>query len=172
MTNTSNPNTNTNYEWLVRRLPSNDIVFGPVAKDSANPNYTFDLGSDTGTFEVCLTSFAKGIATSEACNDSVCDKVKIAFDKFIDIPNVFSPDGNGQNDNFVIRIKSEQQYKLDIYNRWGAKVFESGQANYTWNGKTFNEGGECPAGVYYFIFEYNLRGEPVKTITGTVTLIR
>jgi gliding motility-associated-like protein len=172
MTNTSDPNTNTNYEWLVRRLPSYDIVFGPVAKDSANPNYTFDLGSDTGTFEVCLTSFAKGIATSEACNDSVCDKVKIAFDKFIDIPNVFSPDGNGQNDNFVIRIKSEQQYKLDIYNRWGAKVFESGQANYTWNGKTFNEGGECPAGVYYFIFEYNLRGEPVKTITGTVTLIR
>lgn len=173
MTNTSDTSLNDNYVWLVRKQgTSQALVNTPYNGNNQDPDFMFDLVNDTGTFEVCLTSLAKGIPTSEACEDSVCQTVKVTFTINVEVPNVFSPNNDGVNDEFKIRIEGEQKYKLHIYNRWGAKVFESGEAKTMWNGKNQNDGSECPAGVYYFIFDYQLRSQPEKTRTGTVTLIR
>jgi gliding motility-associated-like protein len=173
MTNTSDTTFNDNYEWLVRKVGTTTaLVNTPYKGSNKDPHFNFDLENDTGTFEVCLTAFAKGLDPLEACQDSVCQTVKVTFTINVEVPNVFSPNGDGVNDVFKIRIEGEQKYKLVIYNRWGAKVFESGEAKTMWNGKTMNEGAECPAGVYYYIFDYQLRSEEDKTRNGTITLIR
>jgi gliding motility-associated-like protein len=95
------------------------------------------------------------------------------------IPNVFTPDNaDGKNDAFDIDILGFTLYNLNIYNRWGALVFsgtKDGLDNdgVNWNGKTFNDGEQCPAGVYYFIFTYKLITDLIETtVHGTVTLIR
>ncbi len=163
---------NIKYEWAVNKVGSSAILFS-YEGDNKNPHYQFDLEDDTGTYRVCLTAYAKGIDLSEACTDSVCHLVINAFTTNVEIPNVFSPDGDGKNDFFKIKIEGNTEYKLVIYNRWGAKVFESGNSEDIWNGKTFNEGAECPPGVYYYMFDYKLRGqESGKSNHGTVTLIR
>jgi gliding motility-associated-like protein len=173
MTNTSDTTLNDDYVWLVRKVGTSQAIMNtPYNGNNQDPDFEFDLENDTGTFEICLTSLAKGIPTIEACEDSVCQTVKVTFTINVEVPNVFSPNGDGINDEFKIRIEGEQKYQLTIYNRWGAKVFESGEAKTMWNGKNQNDGAECPAGVYYYIFDYQLRTQADKTRTGTVTVIR
>lgn len=62
-------------------------------------------------------------------------------------PNVFSPNDDGQNDEwnpFLLEGES-----IEIFNRWGIKVFEISKRNQTWDGRT-TSGLECVDGVYYF----------------------
>ncbi len=154
------------YEWN----------FGKPDAGGANTSTSTDGAFsylDTGTFIICLTAYNK-----EDCWDSICKPIRIDKTRII-IPNVFTPDNNdSKNDAFDIDILGYTKYELVIYNRWGAKVFEGdkdgiGNDGINWNGKDHNEGQHCPAGVYYFIFTYQLITDPrPTTVTGTVTLIR
>jgi gliding motility-associated-like protein len=171
--NSSDTTINSEYIWDVKKMGTTTSLFNtPYNGNNQNRDFTFDLGPDTGSYIVCLTSKAKGIDPVEACQETVCDTVKVTFTINVEVPNVFSPNGDGINDVFNIRIEGEQKYKVVVYNRWGAKMFESGDAKTMWNGKVLNDGAEAPAGVYYFIFDYQLRSQQDKTRTGTVTLIR
>ena len=95
-----------------------------------------------------------------------------------DIPNVFTPDKNGFNDAFDIRVRRAETFHLIIFNRWGEKVFESHEDGMdndgrNWNGKLMNTGDECAEGVYFYIFSWRYSvTQPEKAFTGTVTLIR
>ncbi|MES2779298.1 MAG: gliding motility-associated C-terminal domain-containing protein [Bacteroidota bacterium] len=88
------------------------------------------------------------------------------------IPNVFSPNGDGKNDKFVIVIENETTYYLTIMDKNGNKVFESYDKNTHWDGKDYKSGAVCPAGVYHQIFRYKLKGaQSERTTAGTITLI-
>lgn len=89
-------------------------------------------------------------------------------------PTGFSPDGDGVNDIFKIFTKPNgtffESFNLQIYNRWGQKVFESNNQGYGWNGE-FNE-KKCDIGVYAYTLVGKLtNGEEVKK-KGSVTLLR
>ena len=58
------------------------------------------------------------------------------------IPNVFSPNGDGQNDLFSISGTGIISVKAEIYNRWGSLMFSSQQLNEGWDGRT-SAGTEC-----------------------------
>jgi gliding motility-associated-like protein len=171
MTNKSDTSLNIKYEWVVYKSGSSTILFNGSGNNN-NRDFAFDLQDDTGSFVVCLTSFANGINLADACSDSVCNTVKNTYNPDLQIPNVFSPNGDGSNDVLRIPHESVQKFKITIYNRWGAKVFETGDVEKYWNGKVNNDGADSPAGVYYYIAEYKLRGLEDKTRTGTITLIR
>jgi gliding motility-associated-like protein len=105
------------------------------------------------------------------CIDSI-QKV-VTYSKMWKHYNVFTPNGDGKNDAFDPRIKGETDYKLQVYNRWGEKVFESTASQTDWNGNNMNTGKPCPAGTYFYVWSFKLVGGPVdKTVTGTVDLIR
>ncbi len=163
-----------NYTWYLYN-PDGTLRNGyPINIKDGDPmnDYIEEFAKtpdDTGTFLVCL------VARMEAptvCPDSVCKVFDIRFQKKINIPNVFTPNGDKVNDNFVIVIEGEEKYDLSIWNRWGAKVFESDKPLKTWDGSNYNDGSQCPSGTYYYIFTYKLRGEVEKTVRGTITLIR
>jgi gliding motility-associated-like protein len=67
------------------------------------------------------------------------------------IPNIFTPNFDGDNDNFFITSKGLTEYNLVIVNRWGIPVFESTNAQEAWDGTSGGE--ECLDGVYFYILK-------------------
>jgi gliding motility-associated-like protein len=68
------------------------------------------------------------------------------------IPNVFSPNGDGKNEVFFIPgvCPDDNNFSLQIFDRWGSMLFNSVSRNHSWDGKT-NHGDDAPDGTYYFI---------------------
>jgi len=89
------------------------------------------------------------------------------------IHNVFTPNGDGVNDYFEIKDVElnycfDTEFSVQIFTRWGKKIFEDDKVNFKWGGKMKN-GAECANGVYFFIIESPL---PVVPQKGTITIIR
>lgn len=89
-------------------------------------------------------------------------------DPVVLIPNVFSPNGDGINDLFFADSVNYSVDEFFIYDRWGAKVYES-RPGIPWDGKT--NGHNCVEGTYYYVFRYSWTGSKVETKTGFVTLV-
>ncbi len=90
------------------------------------------------------------------------------------IPNVFTPNGDGTNDQFLIsELKDASVYSLTIFNRWGKKVYQSSNPNTGWDGT--KDGQDLPADVYAYVTEAKvLRCGLAKMIIfrGAITLVR
>jgi gliding motility-associated-like protein len=70
---------------------------------------------------------------------------------FYELPNVFTPDGNGLNDLFQpFPYRNVDRIELTIVNRWGQKVFFTTNPDINWNGKVNNTGQLLPDGVYFY----------------------
>lgn len=92
------------------------------------------------------------------------------------IPNVFTPNKDGQNDllrpfpyRFIDRID------LSIYNRWGQLVFHTVDPEINWDGKNQDSNHDLTEGVYFYIcnvFESYLEGVKKRNLRGSITLIR
>ncbi len=90
------------------------------------------------------------------------------------IPNVFTPNGDEKNDRFLPTNVDATDYSMDIYNRWGMKVFSTVNSGIGWNGKLDNGGDTVPDGTYFVILTYSATCDDKKpvTVTGHVTLLR
>ena len=72
----------------------------------------------------------------------------------LSIPNVFTPNGDNENDNFGIELP-ERIYDctdITIFNRWGEIIFISSGENITWDGRT-SAGDLVPEGTYFYLIE-------------------
>lgn len=109
----------------------------------------------------------------------VTDRVllSVQIDKAVYIPNVFSPDGDGENDNFTVYANPEIDHiiSLQVYERWGAQVFhrENFQPNdpfQGWNGRHRDKPLDPDVFVYWTKVRFKDGTEQV--FKGDVTLIR
>ncbi len=66
----------------------------------------------------------------------------------INLPNVFTPDGDGVNDLFFLDVTNKSKIELTIINRWGNKMYEGTSINPAWNGKT-DSGALADEGTYF-----------------------
>ncbi len=100
------------------------------------------------------------LAFSSVCgSDSLYDTSSVSITPPVGqleaIPNIFSPNNDGQNDYFQLAGENDPCYDemhLVIYNRWGKIVFESSDSNFKWDGKNLS-GNKCPDGVYAVIID-------------------
>jgi gliding motility-associated-like protein len=89
------------------------------------------------------------------------------------IPNAFTPNGDGLNDEFRIfgtPTENITKYNFQIFNRWGQKIFETTNIEDGWDGKL--NGQYCPAGVYVWELFYEDSKKTKVTNRGTVMLLR
>ena len=92
----------------------------------------------------------------------------------MNIPNVFSPNGDGLNDYFYPRSLLSSgltSFKMDIYNRWGQLIFETTSTEGAgWDGR-FNNTMQ-PGGVYVYIIDCSFKDGQHEHHQGNVTLLR
>jgi gliding motility-associated-like protein len=94
--------------------------------------------------------------------------------------NTFTPNNDGYNDVYKIKtVGGSIIYSMEVYSRWGTKVFEVRDANSNdqsklWNGKIMNNGADCPSGSYFALFRLYLNGssKDPEIVNGVIMLIR
>ncbi len=102
------------------------------------------------------------------------DSLTVNKDCYIDIPNIFSPNGDNVNDYFYPKqflSRGVTSFKMSIFNRWGQVIFESTSLDGRgWDGR-FNDKPQ-PQGVYVYIIDVSFGNGVKEHYTGNVTLIR
>ncbi|HTJ12415.1 MAG TPA: gliding motility-associated C-terminal domain-containing protein [Dinghuibacter sp.] len=86
------------------------------------------------------------------------------------VPNVFSPNGDGNNDVLYVYSNAIATMVFRIYNQWGQEVFESRSVNTGWDGTM--GGQKQPVGVYVYVLQATMQDGTVVNKKGSVTLIR
>ena len=143
---------------------------------TSNPPVTYTW--NTGSSDSIISNLPAGTYTVSVNDGSGCAKtsttevldLQLDCEFFIFIPSVFTPNGDGQNDEFIIQLKGLEFISLEIYDRWGLKLFESTQKNKGWDGRT-TTGSEATDGTYFFILNYKKADESIAK-KGTLTLLR
>ena len=91
------------------------------------------------------------IATNAfGCVDTLTKDVYVQ--EQIIVPNVFTPNGDGNNDVFHIVAGSMKVFDVQIFNRWGQKIFETNSPNIDWTGRS-SSGVMESNGTYYYIIQ-------------------
>lgn len=104
------------------------------------------------------------------CENS--DSVLVDINGYMEIfvPNIFSPNGDGSNDFLVINGPRLFNYYIEIYDRWGKRVFESTEQKDYWDGK-LNGSDLAPQTFVYMISGETVLGDQVKK-EGNVSIIK
>lgn len=123
-------------------------------------SHSYDGG---GVYVVTLT-----IVDNIGCTDTVSKDISIALLPVL--PSGFTPNGDGENDVFIIRGGPFKNVDFKVYNNWGQVIFESNDSNVGWDG-TY-KGEPVPLGVYTWTFVVDMGSDFVVRESGDVTLIR
>ena len=113
------------------------------------------------------------VTSSHGCTDVALVAVEITPDFALYIPNTFTPDGNNVNDFFQplgVGI-NEDNYRMDVYDRWGEVIFTSNNFRKGWDGSVKGSGKIAEQGVYvYKLMVYDLQGNK-HPFVGHVTVL-
>lgn len=102
---------------------------------------------------------------------SQSNQVCVEPEPYLYVANAFTPNGDGNNDEFRVGMAFVGNVNIEIFNRWGKKVFEAFSLEIPWQGYT-DKGLPAPEGVYvYKIIATGYNGTVVER-SGTITLLR
>lgn len=136
--------------------------------------YVWNTQRAEKTREIFARAPGKYSVTAELDGCFASDTLEVKKDCYINIPNVFTPNGDGSGDYFLPRqllSRSVSAFEMKIYNRWGELVFESDVVNGRgWDGMY---GGEPqPVGVYIYQMSVTFENGNTERYQGNVTLLR
>ena len=123
------------YQWKLYQ--GSDIL---VTRSDAEHRYTFQ---EPGQYRAVLA-----ISNSHCELDSVEFTISVS-ESMLSVPNVFTPNGDGSNDEFRVSYRSLKEFHCWVYNRWGHLVYEWSDPAKGWDGTI---GGKPAAeGAYYYV---------------------
>jgi gliding motility-associated-like protein len=122
--------------------------------------------NDTGTFTVKLVS-----TNNFGCYTEKTQTVRVNEVYNFLVPNSFTPNGDGLNDDFAPTTLYTKRYELKIYSRWGEAVYHSAEGK-PWNGRRNNTGEILPGGTYMYQFTTEDRDGALRFTSGIVTMLR
>lgn len=126
---------------------------------------------DFGHKEISVYVIARG-CTSNVYKTTVEFNPYYLNVAFMDVPNAFSPNGDGNNDFYeLVNLRGEcAKYSMEIFTRWGDKVFEIPRNADRWDGTIY--GQPAAEGAYTYKLTIEVIGNKPVTRSGTITLIR
>lgn len=127
-----------------------------------NPEHFY---ADTGTYNIRLI-----VETDFGCRDTMFYTVKVEPLFTFYIPDAFTPNNDGVNDNFFGSGEYLSKYNMKIFNRWGEQIFESNDQDYKWDGSF--KGKPVEAGEYVYMFRIGDWDGHDHTYRGSVMLLR
>lgn len=143
------------YQWQI--LKGSAML---VQRSDETHRYTF---TEAGDYTIRLWT-----SNSTCRSDSVDITVKVK-ESLLVVPNVFTPNGDGKNDEFRVLYKSIIEFHCWVYNNWGRKVFEWSDPAKGWDG-TIN-GRKAAVGAYYYIIRAKGSDGVVYKLSGDINLI-
>ena len=136
------------YLWTPPSYLSSDTAFSPLSKPLNDIRYTLNVIAEGGC--------------------TVSDTIFVKVLKSPEIPNAFSPNGDGINDTWNIKyLESYPGATVEVYNRYGQIVYRSLGYSKPWDGRV--SGSLLPIGTYYYII--NPKNNKPQ-MTGAITIIR
>ncbi|HSY76363.1 MAG TPA: gliding motility-associated C-terminal domain-containing protein, partial [Bacteroidia bacterium] len=109
------------------------------------------------------------VTNKYGCADSASDTVVVL--EGIYVPNVFTPNGDGINDVFHVTAGGMKTYSIEIFNRWGERVFIANSPDIDWSGRSTAGVDESDGTYYYIIKATDYRGKDFSS-NGYIQLIR
>ena len=181
---------NTKSNSVVTTIPVSESPFGLAV----SPDGSFLCVANAGSDDVSIINTATNAVTASitvgsqpdsfgnflTANVSGCEGQPLTFTitvnpsqaqvtkQFLSMPNTFTPNGDGINDTWNVKALSFYvNCSVDIFDRWGNRVFSSIGYTVPWDG-TY-KGTALPPGTYYYIIKLNNGLDP---LSGFVTIIR
>jgi gliding motility-associated-like protein len=150
-----------------------------VLNASGGINYAWSGGLGAGSTVVVSPSistiYTVSVTDSTNCRGVLSKEIKVIncdTTTNIEVPNVLTPNADGKNDEFKIKHKGEfENFNVKIFNRWGVKIFESQNINFTWDART-NSGYVMPNGTYYYIISAKGKDGKEWELHGSVSVLR
>ena len=123
---------------------------------------------NAGTYVIALI-----VMSDKGCKDTAIKSIIVGDDFAIYIPNAFTPDGDGLNDTFQPKGFGVTKYELNIFDRWGEKIFTTNDFFQGWDGSFSRRGlDEIKMDVYIWEITFTSNSGVAKELSGKVTLIR
>ncbi|MBI4649385.1 MAG: gliding motility-associated C-terminal domain-containing protein, partial [Bacteroidia bacterium] len=116
------------------------------------------------------TVYTLEVTDTNGCISTTGITINVNFSFVIFIPDIFSPNGDGNNDMLYVRGKKIQTIRFAVYDRWGEKVFETTDIDTGWDG-TYRGKPMNPAVFVYYVTGKFENGDEIK-ISGNVALVR
>jgi gliding motility-associated-like protein len=140
----------TSYSW----------IFGDGGFSSAsNPQHIYN---QDGVYQVQLI----GLTPNNTCNDTATITITVIPEIEINVPNIFTPNGDNVNEVFLINTVGLKELHVDIFDRWGLKVGEINGINGIWDGYENSEG------TYYYILTAKGYDDLIINKNGYFMLVR
>lgn len=152
---------------------SNPIVLRDVS-NAINPLARWIWSTGEKTSSISISAPGTYWAKVDINNCDATDSVIVKSDCFVDVPNAFTPNGDGVNDYFFPRSLLSSgliKFSMSIFNRWGQEIFVSQTLNGSgWDGKL--NGVPQPADVYVYVIDAEFKDGNKQQLKGNVTLLR
>jgi gliding motility-associated-like protein len=142
------------YEW--------SVLVGSLTDSISNSHslnaYVSTTVEGVNIYEITVTDLCGNIASDTVIYDvsSGCE---------LTVPNIFTPNGDGNNDVFVVTGKGVSSFSISIFNRWGKKVYESTDISEAWTG------GGNEDGTYFYVVQGRSRNGNDLTSKGYLQLL-
>ncbi|MGB0933018.1 MAG: gliding motility-associated C-terminal domain-containing protein [Lishizhenia sp.] len=157
---------------------SSGVAF--VYPEGGTPGYFYVWSTDSldtldFVTDLIIGDYFVTVSDVNGCTEEISVSVLLADESagcvVVNMPNVFTPNGDDANDVYKpSMIMSIRDYKLTILNRWGNVMFESNDYNLGWDGTV--KGKKASHGVYFYIVEYTDIYGTSDAQQGHLTLIR
>jgi gliding motility-associated-like protein len=154
-----------NYDWLFYK--ADDINKNVEVFNDENPKQ--NTPTEVGEYKMELTAISE-----YGCIDKTEKLIKVIGELRVNIPNAFTPDGDGVNDSFkpIIKDGLAQEYYFAIYDRWGELMYLSNDMTDTsWDG-TFNGQPVATGNYIYQVAVKSKYTERMEEFDGSILLMR
>ncbi|XZF13355.1 PKD domain-containing protein [Chitinophagaceae bacterium MMS25-I14] len=135
-------------------------------------SWLWNTGETTPAIQISQPGSYWATVTANGC--TMTDSIRVLRDCYLNMPNSFTPNGDGINDYFFPRqflSRSVTAFKMTIFNRWGETIFETASIDGRgWDGR-FNDKPQ-PQGAYVYLIDVLFENGVKEHYQGTVTLLR